>query len=246
MKYIELYPVGFLTLLSGLALATGRGSGERERRRQTDRKRGREGGRDREREKERERKRKRRDYDFSSFLNFRESGNEAALQSWRYWFPVSHMHFLPPVASLVRPPRGVSFDPSSAFFCDGLAKGLPGAYPRSLAQILMATVDPKCPRMSPQPPRGSSGGSAPPLRARSWTYSRHSSLRLATLTSSCARRWRSRSTCQSPESRCGRLALQGQDKGARAGGSFEEGGLCEGGLTNWATPPRLLSLWARA
>lgn len=55
----------------------------------------------------------------------------------------------------------------------------------------------------PQPPRGSSGGSAPPSPARSWTCWRHSSPRPGTLTSSCGRRSPSRSTCPNPESRYG-------------------------------------------
>lgn len=126
------------------------------------------------------------------------------------------MLFLPPVATHACLPGGVSSAPSLAFLCKGLAQGLPVACLRPLERVRVATADPRCPRVSPQLPRGSSGGSAPPSRARSWTCWRRSSPRLATLTSSCARRWRSRSICQSPESRCARLGLKSQGRGSGA------------------------------
>lgn len=48
-------------------------------------------------------------YNFFSFLNLREEGKGATLESGRHWFPVAHMHFLPPVASQARPSGGVFF-----------------------------------------------------------------------------------------------------------------------------------------
>lgn len=126
----------------------------------------------------------------------------------------SHTHALSTTCGLSGSAHGgASFARSSAFFCNVFAQGLTGACLRPLVRVLVATADPRRPRMSPQPPRGSSGGSAPPSRARSWTCSRRSSPRLATLTFSCVRRWRSRSTCQSPESRCACLT-----RGVRGGG----------------------------
>lgn len=98
--------------------------------------------------------------------------------------------------------------------CSGLAGG--GRCPSFLA---LATADQR--HLSSQLHRESRGGSAPPSRARSWTCWRRSSPRLATLTSSCARRWRSRSTCPSPESRCAQQRAsprRGSGKGGRCGG----------------------------
>lgn len=144
-----------------------------------------------------------------------------------------HTHALPTTCGLS---GSASFAGSSAFFCDVFAQGLPGACPSALARVLAATADPRRPRVSPQPLRGSSGGSAPLSRARSWTCSRRSSPRLATRTFSCARRWRSRSTCRSPESRCAR-GTPGQDRGAGPGGGGP-GVWFWGGLTDRAAPPR--------
>ena len=102
---------------------------------------------------------------------------------------------------------------SSAFFCNDLVQGLPRSCPNPLARVRVATTDPTLPRVSLQPPRGSSDASAPPSRALNWTCLRRSSPRLATQTSSCVRRWRSRSTCQSPESRCARGGFPGSGEG---------------------------------
>ena len=144
---------------------------------------------------------------------------------------------------------GVSFARSLALFLQRLrpARGLSAG---PLARVLVVTADLRRSCVSPQPPRGSRGESAPPSRARSWTCSRRSLPRLATLTFSCARRWRSRSTCRSPESRCARRTLQGQGRGTGAG---SRGPGCGVGLV-WGrayklgspsqTPPTPQQLWA--
>lgn len=157
-----------------------------------------------------------------------------------HWFSVARMYFLPPVASQARLPGEFFFRLELCLFCNGPAQGLPEASLRPLAWVRVATADPRRPRVFPQPPRGSSGGNALPLHAHSWTCSRRSSPRLVTLTSSCARRWRSRSTCRSPEFRCARPGLLGQGRGS--GTSWRgpgKGGLVWGGLTDWAIPVRL-------
>lgn len=129
----------------------------------------------------------------------------------------AHLQFLPPVACQARfPGEFFFFARSSAFFCNDLVQGLRGSCPYPLARVRVATTDPTRPRVSLQPPHGSSDASAPPSRALSWTCSRRSSPRLATQTSSCARRWRSRSTCQSPESRCARAGFPGSGEGCWA------------------------------
>lgn len=127
----------------------------------------------------------------------------------------AHLQFLPPVACQARLPGEFFFffARSPAFFCNDLVQGLPESCPYTLARVRLATTDPTLPRVSLQPPRGSSDASAPPSRALNWTCSRRSLPRLATQTSLCARRWRSRSTCQSPEFRCARGGFPGSGEG---------------------------------
>lgn len=64
--------------------------------------------------------------------------------------------------------------------------GVPGGVPRGLSTL----SDSQGSRLLSQPPPESSGGSAPPSPARSWTCWRRFSPRPATPTSSCGRRWR--------------------------------------------------------
>lgn len=179
-------------------------------------------------------------YNISSFLNFQEAGKggipgvlETLAPSNTYATVFSHLW-----------PFGSAFGAvwEESYFClefsfllqwpsSGLARPCP------LARACVATSEPRLLLVSPQPPRGSSGGSALPSRALSWTCSRRSLPRLATLISSCARRWRSRSLCQSPGSRCVRPRLHGLGRGAAAGrrGSGK-GGLVSGRAYRLGSP----------